>query len=62
MPIMAGDEMAREFRRRRSLRSIPLMVITGSGWVPEDGLFDRVELKPMDPREALRAVRELLRR
>jgi CheY-like chemotaxis protein len=59
---LSGDDLARQLRGGELTRAISLVAMTGhtSARDDEGSLWDRVLIKPVDPYELARAVRELL--
>ncbi len=66
MPIMDGFSLCREFKKDNNLKNVPLIFYTATYTDPRDEEFamslgaDRFLVKPMEPSEMLKAIREVL--
>ena len=66
MPVMDGYSLCREWRNDERLRHIPFVFYTATYTDPKDRVFgldlgaDRYLIKPMDPPEAIRIIKEML--
>ena len=66
MPVMDGFSLCREFKKDPDLKNVPLIFYTATYTDPRDEEFalslgaDRFLVKPMEPSEMLKAIREVL--
>jgi putative nucleotidyltransferase with HDIG domain len=66
MPVMDGFSFCREIKNDESLKSVPVIFYTATYTDPRDAEFamslgaDRFLVKPMEPSEMLKAIREVM--